>query len=153
MTSDNPIKARKSAALHTIAVPLVLALIPLLHACASNGVQSTRASACTVTDSLVRRNGTPGVQLVNECGQCMAVAFEFRNRGENNQYTACYVPENSRVVFWDAEEYWLISRKPCDDVKQHGLGGVSNAQIEHNRQIGRCDNLGQYAQQTFQTAK
>ncbi len=123
---------------------LFICLVALtLPGCANtnnNGNQDDN-QACAVSDSLVRRNGTPGVQFINECKRCVAVAFEYRNHGNSNKWTACYVPAQSRVVFWEADEYWLITRKPCDVAKTHGLGGISTAELETNDQTGRCDIL------------
>ena len=113
-----------------------------LWGCASPGPENTLSEKCSVSDSLINRNGTPGVQFVNSCGECIAVAFEYRQQRSNSKWTACYVPSNSKVVFWDADEYWLITHKPCIEVRKNGLGGISVAEIESNDQYGRCDSRG-----------
>ena len=140
-TSATITKKRTSQTLFNCLVALILS------GCANtnNSVQQ----ACSVSDSLVQRNGTPGVQFINECQRCVAVAFEYRNPGEKNKWTACYVPAQSRVVFWEADEYWLITRKPCDIAKAQGLGGISTTVLEANEQTGRCDTLGAIANVTI----
>lgn len=112
--------------------------------CATINPESERgvSAKCSVADSLIKRNGTPGVQFANSCGECIAVAFEYRYQGSNSKWTACYVPPNTKVVFWDADEYWLVTRKPCTEVKKNGLGGISIAEIETNDRYGRCDTRG-----------
>jgi hypothetical protein len=113
--------------------------------CATTNQKSRQnpANGCSVIDSLIKKNGTPGVQFANSCDTCIAVAFEFRHQISNSQWTACYVPPHAKVVFWDADEYWLITRKPCKEARRNGLGGIPADVLESNIQTGRCDTLGE----------
>jgi hypothetical protein len=133
-----------STATRAVLLSSAIGFIPL--GCATNqpstnqsGSNHTGTQACLVKDAQINRNGTPGLELVNECDQCVAVAFEYRDLKKETQWSACYVPPQTRVVFWEAGQYWLIAQKPCVDVKKHGLGGISAAILEHNDRIGRCD--------------
>ncbi|WP_455209680.1 hypothetical protein [Kaarinaea lacus] len=112
-----------------------------LAGCATTDSESESGlnKKCSVADSLIKRNGTPGVQFTNRCAECIAVAFEYRHQGSDSKWTACYVPSDSKVVFWDADEYWLITHKSCKEVKKNGLGGIPVAEIETNDRYGRCD--------------
>jgi len=123
---------------------LIFCVVFLMAGCATGKGDANHndTTACAFSDSRFSRNGTPGIQFANQCNHCMAVAFEYRNPGATSQWSACYVPPQTRVVFWDAKEYWLITHKPCEEAKKFGLGGISTAEIEHNDRIGRCGILG-----------
>jgi hypothetical protein len=100
---------------------------------------------CTVSDSMVQQmvqqKGATGVQFVNKCNACVAVAFEYHDHDKSSKWSACYVPSHSRVVFREANEYWLVTQKPCNEAKKHGLGGIASAEIENNALSGRCDSV------------
>lgn len=120
---------------------IALCLPMLAFGCATDPVQPKHNVACRLSDSVWQSTTATGIQFTNQCDQCMAVAFEYRQRGAESKWTACYVPAQSRVVFWDVNEYWLVAQKPCDEAKKHGLGGVSVAEMESNKRNGLCDSL------------
>ena len=136
------------AAKSTNRISLIFLVALILLGCANTNDQYND-QACAVSDSLVRRNGTPGVQFINACKSCVAVAFEYRNQEKESKWTACYVPAESQVIYWEAEEYWLIARKPCEIAKKHGLGGISTAILENNVHTGRCDTRDSIANETI----
>lgn len=111
-------------------------------AVSSRDLNEKSYKVCTVTDSMIQRNGSPGVQFVNKCKDCVTVAFEYQDYEKNSKWTACNVPSHSRVVFRQAHEYWPVTQKSCIEAKKHGLGGIAAAEIEQNDQTGRCDTVG-----------
>jgi len=102
---------------------------------------------CRLTDEIISRDGRQGLQMTNDCNLCMAVAFAYEDSSLNNEVkTACYVPSKTRVVYWQVNNYQILSHKRCEQARREGFAGIATAeQLQGSYQSGTCEIFGTFA--------
>ncbi len=105
------------------------------------------AGGCQVQDQKTVRGGRQGLQMTNSCEQCAAVAFAYTDSDSKRTVNdACYVPAETRVIYWRVNDYQILSQKTCKQAEREGFSGIDAAQrLQENFRSGRCEMVGDFA--------
>lgn len=123
--------------------PTIIVSALLLSACATGKIDRT---GCAVTDSSLTREGRSGVVLTNTCTACIAVGFEYVGDTGETSRTACFVPSETRVVYWGAHRHRVLQQRDCEAVRTDGMRGLATAaEVAGNHRTGACEILGVFA--------
>ena len=103
--------------------------------------------ACFIPNTVISRDERQGMQFTNNCKVCLAVQFQVtKSAASDATITACYVPSETRVVYWGAGDYRVLALKTCDDASQEGFGRqVSGLELDVNYRTGKCGLVGDFA--------
>lgn len=128
----------------------VSVLAGVLHGCASSELITASNDTvvnCRVNSEIITRDGRQGIQMTNTCKRCLAVAFSYEDAAFSSEsQSACYVPSLTRVVFWQATSYKILTEKYCDQAEREGIAGIATAeQLQENYSNGTCKIFGEFA--------
>lgn len=93
------------------------------------------------------RDGKQGIVFTNDCSTCLAVAFQYIDiQTMKEERAACYVPSETRVVYWQTAKPHLLAQKSCEAAKTEGFADIASAaELDTDFRNGKCDLLGTYA--------
>lgn len=128
----------------------VSVLAGVLHGCASSELKTVwndTAVDCRVNSEIITRDGRQGLQMTNTCERCLAVGFAYQDAVLGSELqSACYVPSQTRVVFWQATRYEILTEKYCDQAEYAGIAGIATAeQLQKYYKNGTCKIIGEFA--------
>jgi len=122
----------------------------LISGCAGNTPiteSGETAANYVLATELITRDGREGLRFTNDYEHCIAVAFAYAGAApDKGGKTACYVPAETRVVYWQAKHYRILGEKSCARARREGFAGIATAQrLQTNYLSGQCEILGTFA--------